>query len=50
MATCELIWIKQLLELRFGKNNEMELVRDSEATLHIALDPILYERKKTHRN
>ena len=30
LATCELIWLKQLLqELRFGKDEQMKLVRDN---------------------
>ena len=31
LATCELIWLKQLLqELRFGKDGQMTLVRDNQ--------------------
>ena len=41
LATCELIWLKQLLqELRFGKDGEMTLVSDNQATLHIASNPV----------
>ena len=30
LATCELIWLKQLLqELRFGKNGQMTFVSDN---------------------
>ena len=47
MATCELIWIKQLLkELKFGDTKEMELVCDNEAALHIASNPVFHERTK----
>nr|KYP41846.1 Copia protein [Cajanus cajan] len=46
-ATCELIWLKQLLnELRFGKVTQMTLIRDNQAALHIASNPIFHERTK----
>ncbi|KAJ9547159.1 LOW QUALITY PROTEIN: hypothetical protein OSB04_019702 [Centaurea solstitialis] len=46
-ATCELIWIKQLLEeLRFCKVSQMKLIRDNQAALHIASNPIFHERTK----
>ncbi|RVW73681.1 Retrovirus-related Pol polyprotein from transposon RE2 [Vitis vinifera] len=47
LATCELIWLKQLLqELRFGKDEQIKLVCDNQATLHIATNPIFHERTK----
>ena len=47
LATCELIWLKQLLqELRFGKDGQMTLVYDNQATLHIASNSIFHERTK----
>ena len=47
LATCELIWLKQLLqELRFGKNGQMTLVCENQAALHITSNPIFYERTK----
>ncbi|PHU20148.1 Protein GIGANTEA [Capsicum chinense] len=47
VATCELIWIKQLLEeLKFGDTKEMELVCYNEAALHIASNPMFHERTK----
>ena len=47
LATCELIWLKQLLqELRFGNDEQMTLVCDNQATLHIASNPIFHERTK----
>ena len=47
LATCELIWLKQLLqELRFGKNRQMTLVCDNQAALHIASNPVFHERIK----
>ena len=47
LATCELIWLKQLLhELRFGNDGQMTLVCDNQATLHIASNPIFHERTK----
>ena len=47
LTTCELIWLKQLLqELRFGKDGQMTLVCDNQATLHIASNPVFHERTK----
>ena len=47
LATCELIWLKQFLqELRFGKDEQMTLVCDNQAALHIASNPIFHERIK----
>ena len=47
LATCELIWLKQLLqELRFGKDEQMTLVCDNQATLHVASSPVFHERTK----
>ena len=46
-TTCELVWIKELLgELKFGKIDQMELVCDNQAALHIASNPVLHERTK----
>ena len=47
LATCELIWLKQLLqELRFGKDEQMMLVCDNQAALHITYNPVFHERTK----
>ena len=47
LATCELIWLKQLLqELRFGKDEQMTLVCDNQAALHIASNPVFHEMTK----
>ena len=47
LETCELIWLKQLLqELRFGKDGQMTLVCDNQATLHIAFNPVFHKRTK----
>ena len=47
LATCELIWLRQLLqELRFGKNEQIKLVCDNQAALHIASNPVFHERTK----
>ncbi|BAT82264.1 hypothetical protein VIGAN_03224800, partial [Vigna angularis var. angularis] len=47
IATCELIWIKQLLqELKFCENKPMKLYSDNQATLHIASNPVFHERTK----
>nr|KYP52594.1 Copia protein [Cajanus cajan] len=46
-ATCELIWLKQLLkELRFGEVSQMTLICDNQAALHIASNPVFHERTK----
>ena len=47
LATCELMWLKQLLqELRFGKDGQMTVVRDNQAALHIASNLVFHERTK----
>ena len=47
LATCELIWLKHLLqELRFGKDEQMKLICDNQAALHISFNPIFHERTK----
>ncbi|RDX91541.1 hypothetical protein CR513_26465, partial [Mucuna pruriens] len=46
-VTCELIWIKQLIEeLKFTEGSQMKLFYDSETTLHIASNLIFHERTK----
>ncbi|RVW63210.1 Retrovirus-related Pol polyprotein from transposon RE1 [Vitis vinifera] len=46
-ATCELIWLKHLLqELRFGNDEQMKLICDNQAALHIASNPVFHERTK----
>ncbi|WMV13499.1 hypothetical protein MTR67_006884 [Solanum verrucosum] len=47
VATCELVWIKQLLrELKFGETSHMELVCDNQTTLHITSNLVFHERTK----
>nr|CAN63185.1 hypothetical protein VITISV_000411 [Vitis vinifera] len=47
LATCELIWLRHLLqELRFGKDEQMKLICDNQVTLHIASNPVFHERTK----
>ena len=47
LATCELIWLRHLLqELRFGKDEQMELICDNQAALHIASNSVFHERTK----
>ncbi|RVX16137.1 Retrovirus-related Pol polyprotein from transposon RE1 [Vitis vinifera] len=47
LATCELIWLRQLLqELRFGKDKQIKLVCDNQAALYIASNPVFHERTK----
>ena len=47
LATCELIWLKHFLqELRFGKDEQMKLICDNQAALHISSNPVFHERTK----
>ncbi|RVX18354.1 Retrovirus-related Pol polyprotein from transposon RE1 [Vitis vinifera] len=47
LTTCELIWLKHLLrELRFGKDEQMKLICDNQAALHITSNPVFHERTK----
>ena len=47
VATCELFWIKQLLqELKFGNTQQMKRCCDNQAALHIASNPVFHERTK----
>ena len=47
LATCELMWLKQLLqELKLYESEPMEFICDDQATLHIALNPIFHESTK----
>ncbi|KAL6329152.1 hypothetical protein AAG906_011606 [Vitis piasezkii] len=47
LATCELIWLRQLFqELRFGKEEQIKLVCDNQAAIHIASNPIFHEMTK----
>ena len=47
LATCELIWLRHLLqELRFRKDEQMKLICDNQAALHIAFNPVFHERTK----
>ncbi|RDX73384.1 hypothetical protein CR513_47018, partial [Mucuna pruriens] len=46
-ATCELIWVKQLIqELKFADVQPMKLYCDNQATLHIASNLVFHERTK----
>ena len=46
-ATCELIWLKQLLkELQFGEVIQMTLICDNQVALHISSNPVFHERTK----
>ena len=47
LATCELIWLKHLIqELRFGKDEQMKLICDNQVVLHISSNPVFHERTK----
>ena len=47
LDTCELIWLKHLLqELKFGKDEQMKLICDNQAALHISSNPVFHERTK----
>ena len=51
LATCELIWLKHLLqELRFGKDGQMKLICDNQAALHISSNPVFHGRTKHIEN
>ncbi|XP_043816944.1 secreted RxLR effector protein 161-like [Manihot esculenta] len=43
LATCELIWLKQLQELKYSDTGQMKLICDNQAGLHIASNPIFHE-------
>ena len=46
-TTCELVWIKHLLEeLKFPPSGPMELLCDNRASLHITSNPVFHERTK----
>ena len=47
LATCELLWLKHLLqELRFGKDEQMKLICENQAVLHISSNPVFHEWTK----
>ena len=47
LTTCELIWLRHLLqELRFGKDEQMKLICDNQAALHISSNAVSNERTK----
>ena len=47
VVTCELMWVKQILEeLNFCKVMQMKLYCDNQAALHIASNPVFHERTK----
>ena len=47
LATFELIWLKHLFqELRFGKDEQMKLICDTQVALHISSNPVFHERAK----
>ena len=47
LATCELIWLRHLLqELRFGMDEQMKLICDNQVVLHITSNLVFHERTK----
>ena len=46
LTTCDLIWLRHLQELRFGKDKQMKLICDNQVVLHIASNPVFHERTK----
>ena len=47
LATCELIWLKHLLqELKFGKDEQMQLICDNQTFLYISSNLVFHERTK----
>ena len=45
-TTCELIWVRQILEIEFSNTYPMKLWCDNEAAMHIASNPIYRKRTK----
>ena len=44
LATCELIWLKHLLqEIRFRKDEQTKLICDNQAALHISSNLVFHE-------
>ena len=46
LTTCEIIWLKQLLQELRLKDGQMTLVCDNQAALYIAFNPVFHERTK----
>ena len=47
LATCKFIWLRHFLqELRFGKDEQMKLICDNQAALHMTSNPIFHEMTK----
>ena len=47
LATCGLIWLKHILrEQRFGKDKQINLICNNQATLHITSNPVFHEGTK----
>ena len=47
LVTCELIWLKHLLqELSYGKDEQMKLICDNQGVSHISSNPVFHERTK----
>ncbi|PKA60769.1 Retrovirus-related Pol polyprotein from transposon TNT 1-94 [Apostasia shenzhenica] len=47
VTTCELIWVKHLLEeLRLSQLEPLELICDNQSALHIASNLVFHERTK----
>ena len=47
LATCELVWLKQLLhEISWKKVKNMKLIYDNQAAFHITSNPVFHERTK----
>ena len=50
LATCELIWLKHLLqELRFEKDEQMKLICDNQTALHLLSNPVFHEWTKHNK-
>ena len=46
LATCELIWLKHLQELRVGKDDQMKRICDNQVSLHISFNSVFLEKTK----
>ena len=46
LVTYELIWLRHLQDLRFGNEEQMKLICNNQAALHIASNSVFHERTK----
>jgi len=46
VASCELTWLRELLQLKIGDIHETKLICDNQVALHIASNPVFHEKTK----